>query len=229
MTDWAAFTLAMSAFLCSHFVPRLWGLREKLIARFGRRGYFTAYGGLSLILLAWVVVAAGRAPYLEIWPQQPWMRWLPNLMVPLAFVLATCGIGVANANTLGGSRSRSFEATNPGFAAVSRHPLLLALLFWALAHLVANGDLAHALLFGCFAAFPLVAMWAFDKKTARQSAENSADVIAHTSWLSLTPFLHVSWWRQNLRPVVLRTMLGLFLWAGALHLHERVIGVWPFP
>lgn len=229
MSDWAAFSMAMLAFLSSHFVPRLGGLRERLIDRFGRRLYFSAYGMLSLVLLVWVIVAANQAPFVELWPRQPWMRWLPNIFVPLAFVLASCGIGVANANTLGGARNTPFDPKAPGFAAVSRHPLLVALLFWALAHLVANGDLAHVLLFGSFVAFPLLAMWGFDKKTARLVGEEADVFFTKTSWFSFAPFIDLHWWHQNLRPLFLRSTVGLVLWIAALHLHAPVIGVWPLP
>ena len=41
--------------------------------------------------------------------------------------------------------------------AVLRHPMLLGLLVWALAHLAANGDLASVVLFGGFAAFTVLA------------------------------------------------------------------------
>ena len=41
--------------------------------------------------------------------------------------------------------------------AVLRHPMLLGLLVWALAHLAANGDLASVVLFGGFAAFAVLA------------------------------------------------------------------------
>ncbi len=229
MTGWASFILAMVAFLSSHFVPRLGGLREKLIARLGRRVYFSAYGILSLALLAWVVIAAGRAPYVELWPQAPWMRWMPNLVAPLAFILASCGMGVANANTLGGARKTEFDPESPGFAAVSRHPLLMALLLWALAHLLVNGDLAHVIVFGSFAAFPLIAMWGFDKKTARLLGDKSAVLFTDSAWLSVAPLTKAAWWRKNLRAMLQRCAIGLLCWLGALHLHEAVIGAWPFP
>ena len=38
----------------------------------------------------------------------------------------------------------------------SRHPMLTALMIWAFAHLLANGDLASLLLFGSFLAFAVV-------------------------------------------------------------------------
>lgn len=228
MTEWATFALAIAAFLGSHFIPRLGGLREKLIARMGRLLYFSAYGVLSLGVLAWVIVAAGRAPFVELWPQDPWMRWLPNLVMPLACVLVTCGIGLANPQTLGGARKPDFDFENPGFAALSRHPLLLALILWAAAHLVANGDLAHVVLFASFAAFPVVAIWGFDKKARRLLGTEADRFFAATSLFSPAPLFRHRWLQQNARWLFLRTLMGLLIWITALYLHASVIGAWPF-
>ncbi len=82
MTGWAAFALAMAAFLGSHFAPRIGGLREMLIARLGRRVYFSADGFLSPALLAWGIMAAGRAPHVELWPKRPGCAGWPTLSFP---------------------------------------------------------------------------------------------------------------------------------------------------
>ncbi|WP_370270237.1 NnrU family protein, partial [Nioella sp.] len=87
MTGWTEYTLALAIFIASHFLPRIGGLRDGLIAAVGRRVYFSAYGLLSLALLVWVIVAAGRAPYVELWPQVPWTRWVPTIASPIATVL----------------------------------------------------------------------------------------------------------------------------------------------
>jgi hypothetical protein len=102
-------------------------------------------------------VSAGRAPYVELWPALAWQRWLPNLAMPAAFVLAACGMGAAQPFTLGGRRADRFDPAEPGLAAVTRHPLLLALALWSGAHLAANGDLAHVVVFGGFFAMSLAA------------------------------------------------------------------------
>ena len=228
MTGWGEYALALAVFMASHLLPRLGGLRERLIGHFGRRAYFTAYGFLSLALLVWVIAAARRAPYVELWPQLPWMRWLPNLAMPLAAMLVTCGAGLRNPFPLGGAR-RPFDPAAPGFAAVSRHPLFLALALWAGSHLVANGDLAHVILFGSFTVMALAAIPAFDARARRSLGPEAPAFFTGTALLSLAPLTCPGWRRANARALVLRALLGLGLWAAALHLQEVVIGLSPFP
>ncbi len=62
MTGWIEFIMAMAAFMLSHLLPRVGGLREHLIKRLGRRAYFALYGLVSLVVLGWVCSAAGRGP-----------------------------------------------------------------------------------------------------------------------------------------------------------------------
>lgn len=117
--EWSEFFLALAAFLGAHVIPARF--RGPLVARLGRRAYLAGYGVLSLGLLYWLIVAAGRAPWVEIWPQAGWMRWLVNLAMPVALALALTG-GMAG--------------------------LMAGFALWAGVHLLANGDLAHVLLFG---------------------------------------------------------------------------------
>lgn len=229
MTGWTEYTLALAIFVASHFLPRIGGFRDGLIGAVGRRVYFSAYGLLSISLLVWVIVAAGRAPYVELWPQAPWTRCVPNIAMPIAIVLVACGFGVRNPFTLGGKRDAIVDPDDPGFAAVSRHPLFLALALWASAHLVPNGDLVHVILFGSFTIMALAAIPAFDAKAPRALGPQTAAFFERTAILSLTPLARAEWLRANARPMAMRAALGLFLWVAALHLHALVIGVSPFP
>lgn len=226
MTGWIEFIMAMASFMLSHLLPRIGDLRGNLIKRLGRRAYFSIYGLVSLVLLGWVISAAGRAPYVELWPQAPWMRWVPFVATPIAFVLAACGLGVALPDSLGASRKRKYDPTNPGFAAVSRHPMLLALALWALAHLLPNGDLSYVLLFGLFALFPLIAIPAFDRRARNRDGQ---DAFVGAPILSVRPVFDRAWWRQNARPFLMRSAIGVLFWCVVLHLHAPVIGAWPFP
>lgn len=228
--SWLPFALALTAFVASHYLPGATGLRAVLIDRLGRRAYFTGYGVLSLLLLGWLVAAATTAPYVELWPALPWQRWLPNLAMPLAFVLAACGLGLAQPFTLGGRRTARLNPADPGLAAVTRHPLLLALALWSGAHLAANGDLAHALVFGGFLAMALVAIRAADARAARDLAPpEAAAFFRATALLSPAPFADPAWRRRNAPHLAARAIVGLLLWLAALHLHAAVIGVSPLP
>lgn len=229
MTGWTEYTLALAIFVASHFLPRIGGLRDRLIGAVGRRAYFSVYGALSLGLLVWLIAAAGRAPHVELWPQMPWTRWAPGIAMPLAVLLACCGAGLANTFTLGGRRGATFDPANPGFAAVSRHPLFLALALWAGAHLLPNGDLAHVILFGSFAIMALAAIPAFDARARRTLGAQARPFFASTAILSLRPLLDRAWLRANAGPAAIRAAIGLLLWAALLHLHSAVIGVSPFP
>lgn len=228
MTGWSEYALALAIFVTSHFLPRVGGLRERLIGTFGRRVYFAAYGMLSLCLLAWLIVAAGRAPYVALWPQLPWTRWVPNVVMPVAFVLAVCGIGLPAAVTLGGKSKARFDPANPGFAAITRHPLFLSLALWSAAHLFPNGDLAHAILFGSFFAMALAAIPAFDAKARHCLGDQAEAYFRATALLSPVPLFDGAWRRSNGRRLALRAVLGLVLWQGALQLHD-LAGVSPFP
>lgn len=229
MTGWAEYGLALGLFVASHFLPRLGGLRERLIGALGRRLYFSLYGLLSLALLAWLISAAIRAPYVELWPQMPWARWVPNIAMPLAVILATCGIGMAQPFTLGGRRGVALDPVAPEFAAISRHPLFLALALWSAAHLVPNGDAAMVVLFGSFLLMALAAIPAFDAKARRALGDVAPGFFASTAVLSLRPLGDAAWLRANGRRLALRTALGLVLWAGLLLLHAPVIGASPLP
>ncbi|MBS8226446.1 NnrU family protein [Vannielia litorea] len=229
MTGWAEYALALVVFIASHFLPRLGGLRERLIAALGRRAYFSLYGLLSTALLVWLVSAAVRAPYVELWPQLPWARWVPNIAMPLAVCLVTCGIGLRQPYTLGGRRGVALDPAQPGFAAISRHPLFLALALWAGAHLFPNGDLAMVLLFGSFTLMALLAIPAFDARARRALGADATPFFGSTALMSLRPLARAGWRRRNGRALALRLAAGLALWLALLHLHAAVIGASPFP
>jgi uncharacterized membrane protein len=225
LSPWTGFAAALLAFLLTHFVPTRPAIRTRLVATLGRRLWFSLYGIVSLLVTAWAIHAAGRAPFLELWPQLSWTRWVPNLVLPVAILLATLGLP-ARTVTLGGPRE-PHGAPGP-FARLTRHPLLWALTLWALAHLAPNGDLAHAILFGGFAAMGLLAIPAFDARARRALSPEAAQAyFAKTSALSLRPLLDPRWWREAASPQ--RLLLAIVLWAALLLLHPWALGASPLP
>lgn len=220
---WFEFLLSLAAFIGSHLVPARPRLKARLVARLGRGGYGAAFGILSLVLLVWVIAAAGRAPFVPLWDQAGWMRWLANLAVPAAFLLAVLAVGVPNPLSFGG-RAEGFDPAEPGIAGVARHPLLWAMAIWALAHMLVNGDLAHVILFGLFAAYAFAGMRMIDMRNRRLYGAAEWQRLAQGT--SNIPF--AGNWR-GYRPPVWRLALAVAVWLAIWHAHLPVIGVDPRP
>lgn len=111
--------------------------RHALAQRLGESGFKGLYTLVSLAgfaLIVWGYGLAREAPVL-IYTLPTGMRHLAALLMLPVFVLL-------------------FAAYLPGrIQRAAKHPMLLAVKFWALAHLLANGMLADVLLFGGFLAW----------------------------------------------------------------------------
>lgn len=231
MGGWGEYAAALAVFVLAHVVPTRPRVRGRLTALVGERRYLAVYSLLSLGLLYWLILAAGRAPFVELWPFAPWQLWVPNLVMPVVILLVVAGVGIANPFSFGGrtgpEAERSFDPERPGITAVTRHPLLLAILLWSTAHLVANGNLAHGLLFGLFALMAGLGMWMLDRRRrGRWGAGRFRTLGRNTALLGL-PAASRTAWRDAfpLRRIVIAAAAYLAL----LALHPLLFGVSPLP
>ncbi|MBJ2153134.1 NnrU family protein [Paracoccus sp. IB05] len=220
--DWLNFALALAAFFASHAIPAMPAVKAGLKQRLGRAGYGAVFGALSLAVLVWVVIAAGRAPYIEVWPHYPWMRWATNILMPLALLIFVLAATRPNPLSFGGRRT-GFDPARPGIAGFARHPLLWALFLWSAAHLLVNGDLAHVILFGVFAVFCLMGMGMLDRRRRREMGDAewhrlAAETANLPRPLRLIPALTLP-----------RLLAFAAIWAAVLAAHPHVIGVSPLP
>jgi len=218
---WAEYAAAFAAFFATHAVPVRPPVRPWLVARLGSRGFTAAYSALSLAVLAWLIGAAGRAPHVPLWPWAPWQAWVPPVAMVAVCAMVALAVGRPNPFSFGGGAAARFNPARPGIVGWTRHPLLAALALWAAAHLIANGDLAHALLFGAFTAFALAGMPLVDRRRRR---EMGADWDRLRTQVRVAPRLHapVSWTVLGLR---LASAAGLY--AGLVAVHPLLFGVAP--
>jgi uncharacterized membrane protein len=230
LAPWSEFAAAFLAFLASHLLPARPRLRAALCNLMGERAYVAAYSMLSLVLLGWVIVAAGRAPFVEVWGFEPWQMWAPNIAMPVACLLVAFGVGASNPFSFGGRNPAAFDPQHPGIAGVTRHPILLAIVLWAARHAIPNGDLAHVLLFGSFTLAGVAGMLAIDRRMRRRlGAAEWLRLAARTSLLPCSALL-TGRWRPDLRGLSWRRlMLAVLLYAALVFLHGPVIGVSPRP
>ncbi|MBD3801836.1 MAG: NnrU family protein [Thioclava sp.] len=228
MTGWSEFILAGMLFLASHAIPSMPKLKAALVRGLGQRGWVIGFSLLSTALLFWVIFAAGRAPYVEIWPQKTWARWLVNIAMPLAILLGSFGVGAPNPFAFE-ARASGFDPVHPGIAGLTRQPLLWAIAIWAAAHLVANGDLAHLILFGAFALFTAMGLRALEARKRRQMGETEWQRLSARTGLIPGAALVVGRWRPKGWPSPTRLIVAVLVWVTLYHLHAPVIGVSPQP
>lgn len=218
---WVELTAAFAVFFLSHALPVRPPLRPWLVSWLGARGFTFAYSALSVAVLAWLIQAAGRAPFVPLWP---WALWRAHLAVAImagVCVILALTLGRPNPFSFGGARNDRFDPRHPGMVRWVRHPVLLALALWAAAHGIANGDLAHVILFALFGGFALIGGRIVDRRKQREMGDR---------WQAL-------WQATRSGPVPLRVSPGLMLrlcaggalFAVLLALHPVVIGVPPLP
>lgn len=123
-------------FLGAHSV-RIWAdpWRERMLERLGDarwKGLYALTSAIGLGLLIWGFGLARQEP-VQLWSPPNGMRHLAAVLMLGSFVLLAAAY-------VPGNRIK----------ARLRHPMVLSVKLWALAHLLANGNLAHGVLFGAF-------------------------------------------------------------------------------
>ncbi len=218
LSDWGEFIAAFVVFFLSHSLPARPAVKSRIVALIGSTGFTLVYSALSIALLTWIIIAAGRAPYVEIWGWEPWQNHVPLTLMFFATLIATMTIGQPNALSFGGWNNQRFDPENPGLIGWFRHPLLVVLLLWSTAHLVPNGDLAHVIVFGLFAGFSLLGMKIIDKRAKR--------ILGGEYWMRLTKTERKLTFTKN---GIGRLALGIAIYLGLIVAHEPVIGIPPLP
>jgi len=186
--------LGLVLFLGVHSVRILAdGWRTDMRARIGEQAWKGAYSVLSLagfVLIVWGYGQARMQP-VQLWSPPAAMRHLASLLTLVAFVLLA-------ASQVPGNSIKSRL----------RHPMLLGVKAWALAHLLSNGQIHQMVLFGAFLAWAVL-----DFVSARRRDRAAATVYAP----------------GRASATVVTVVAGVVAWAVfAFWLHGWWIGVRPF-
>ena len=184
-------------FFGMHLLPTAPEVRDTLRERFGETGYRAVFSLVSLIGFAVIVLGyhkmqlhPGKNPVL--WDPPVWTRHVALLLMAPSFILLVAAFIPSKIRT------------------AVKHPFLASIKLWALAHLLANGDVASLLLFGSFLAYGVYDRISVKRRGAlgplgtRTSAGMGSDVAVVALGLIL---------------------YGLFVMGGHVHL----VGVAPLP
>ncbi|MCB5176829.1 MULTISPECIES: NnrU family protein [Microvirga] len=134
--------LGLIVFLGTHAFSMARKSRASLVARLGEGPYKGLYSLLSLAGIVLISIGYGQyrgSGYIPVWDPPVWTRHLALLLVWFAFVFFVAAY-------LPGRIKRTLK-----------HPMLAGVKVWALAHLLANGDLGSIVLFGSFLAWAVAA------------------------------------------------------------------------
>ena len=160
--------------------------RTRTVARIGPLPWKGLYSVLSLVGLGLVVWGFGlaRQQPLQLWSPPVALRHLASLLTLGAFILLVA-------------------AYVPGNQIKARlhHPMVLGVKIWALAHLLANGNLAHVVLFGSFLAWGVldfIAARRRDRSAGTHYPSGTARATGITVILGVAAWMVVALWLHGL-------------------------------
>jgi uncharacterized membrane protein len=182
--------LGLVVFIGTHVVTTQRDMRAGLIGRFGEGTYKIVYSVVSIVGV--VLIGYGFARYratgwIGVWDPPAWTRHVTVLLVWPAIICVVA-------------------AYSPGrIKTALKHPMLVGIKLWALAHLISNGDLGSIILFGS------ILGWAvFDRISLKRRSDAGG------------PPIPVGGTRQDVIAVVGGTVVYVAL---GLLFHPYVIGV----
>lgn len=186
--------LGLVLFLGAHSVRIVAeGWRTRTIDRMGLQPWKGVYSLISVagfVLLVWGYGQARLEPVV-LWQPPVATRHVAGLLNLVAFIFMAAVYVPGN-----------------GIKARLRHPMILGVKVWALAHLLANGNLADVILFGSFLVWAIL-----DFRSARQRDRATG----------------VSGASGSLARTLIAVVVGTVIWAVfAFKAHAWLIGVSPF-
>ena len=188
----AIMVLGLALFIGAHLFVTRREARAALIARWGEGPYKVAFSLVSAVGI--VLIGYGFARYratgwVDLWSPPTWTRHVAVLLMWPAVIAL-------------------FAAYLPGhIRRILKHPMLVGVKLWALAHLIANGDLGSVILFGAFLAWAV-----YDRIVVKRREQAGLP----------TPLQDGLGWRNDIVAVLVGTLVYLAL--GYLF-HPLVIGV----
>ena len=182
--------LGLALFIVPHVFVTRREARAAAVARFGEgpyKGVFSLVSIVGVILIGWGFASYRASGWIDVWSPPTWTRHLAALLVWPAIVFLVAAY-------IPGNIKRRLK-----------HPMLVGVKLWALAHLVANGDLGSILLFGGILAWAV-----FDRISLKRRSDPGA------------PPIPIGGWGNDVAALIVGTLVYLAL--GFLF-HPLVIGV----
>jgi uncharacterized membrane protein len=157
-TGLAIMIVGLAVFLGSHTLITLRPQRAALIGRIGEgpyKGLFALVSLAGILLIGYGFARYRAGGYIDIWMPPRWTRHVTELLVwPAIIVIVAAYI--------------------PGeIKRVLKHPMLVGVKLWAVAHLLSNGDLGSIILFASILAWAV-----YDRISLKRRTDAPAPAVA---------------------------------------------------
>jgi uncharacterized membrane protein len=190
-TGLAIMIIGLAVFLGSHTLVALRPQRAAVIARIGEgpyKGLFSLVSLVGILLIGYGFAHYRAGGFIDIWMPPRWTRHVTELLVWPAIIAI-------------------IAAYIPGqIKRVLKHPMLVGVKLWAVAHLLSNGDLGSIILFASILAWAV-----YDRISLKRRTDAPAPAVATGSG-----------YRNDFIAVVVGTLIYFVL---GFWFHPWVIGV----
>jgi uncharacterized membrane protein len=186
----ATLVLGLVLFFAAHVFVTLRGPRAAVIARVGEWPYKAVMGLVSLVGLGLIFYGFGQyraTQWVDVWSPPRWTFYITQILMWPASIAVVAAY----------SRGNIWRTL--------KHPMLVGVKTWAVAHLISNGDLGSIVLFGSFLAWAV-----YDRITLKHRTDAGA------------PPIPVGGHRHDVMALVIGTVLYLAL---SFIFHPLVVGI----
>lgn len=175
-------------FLGAHTFTTMRDARGAAIARIGEgpyKGLYSLASAVGLVLIVWGFGRYRSGVYVTVWDPPAWLHPITLILMWASFVALAAAY-----------------APSGKVKGMLRHPMLVGIKAWALAHLLVNGDLGSILLFGA------ILTWAvYDRIALKRRGDAGAPASGFTAGDAIS------------------LVVGSALYAAMFWLHPWLIGV----
>ena len=215
---------AALAFLATHFISST-PLRPLLAGALGEKTYLGLYTLVSFLTLGWMIWAFNRVPAEPLWPG---LRPAPAILMPFSFMLLAGGLLTRNPSAVGQAKALKADEPARGMLRVTRHPMMWGFILWAVAHILARGELKAMVFFGTFLVLAALGALLIDRRKEATLGEDWQRFARATSYF---PFLAIAQGRNRFdaKEIGWRIpAIGLALYAVFFWFHAALFGANPW-
>lgn len=210
--------LATLAFVGSHLAMSH-PLRTRLVQNLGDQWFTLLYSAVSFVTLGWMILSyRATDESFRFWLAPDWAWPVASGIMLLACILLVGSFFGNPAFPRPGARSRAPRAAS-GVFAVTRHPMNMAFILWALVHIALWGVLPNLIVAGGILVLALLGSIGQDHKKLNVVGEPWRVWMGRTSFVPFAALLagRAKW--SALREGWPALLLGLLLWLAVTWLH----------